>query len=244
MCSFPLFSLVLLSNPNELMTISVWKRNKFSHFSTLSYKVVCRIHKEHMEIGWARKALGDGEKAAFVQRENGKNWPNANEIESKVRLHRAHCLFVCVCAMEIFALFAKIWHISLTNFATAAPVLRISYAMWFHGLEVAEFPLPCHAYVAVLWEYDPEYFQDVLFFWLEHRLWHANENIHTCTRHHHRCHTAFTRWFVCKLVYYQIHISVTLQWIYSNIWPGNVYKLFSSNWMYIFNSEKYSVTLV
>lgn len=53
MRSFPLFSLVLLSNPNELMTISVWKRNKFSHFSTLSYKVVCWIHEEHMEFGCA-----------------------------------------------------------------------------------------------------------------------------------------------------------------------------------------------
>lgn len=27
-------------------------------------------------------------------------------------------LSMCVCTMEIFALFAKIWHISLTNFAT------------------------------------------------------------------------------------------------------------------------------
>lgn len=40
-------------------------------------------------------------------------------------------------AMEIFALFAKIWHISLTNFATVAAVCQISYAMWLHGFEIA-----------------------------------------------------------------------------------------------------------
>lgn len=42
---------------------------------------------------------------------------------------------------------------------------------------------------------------------------------------------ALTRWFVFKLVYYQIHISVTLQWIHFNICDrATMHKLFSGNW--------------
>lgn len=130
---FPLFSLVLLSNPNELMTISVWKRNKFSHFSTLSYKVVCRIHKEHMEIwmeimkcrgGSAREV--DAEKCFRAKR--GKAEFFFGQMLMLTRSNRKFDFIehiVCACA-EIFALFARIWHIALPTFL----VMVVLQSVW------------------------------------------------------------------------------------------------------------------